>query len=314
MLHIKKIPIRLSVMNNPELSIVVPVYNVDEWLEECLKSIQNQTFTNWECILVDDGSKDWSGTICDNYSKKDKRFCVVHQENKGVSAARNVGIDKAKGNYISFIDPDDYISTNFYSVMIDCSQITGAECVCSNRYFVINDEESPVLNNAINLIRGASNTKVFAGKEVVESFRLLLSGGPWGYIFKSELWKKHRFPLGIDFAEDLAVIPLVIAKSKIAAFTPEAIYFYRKRLNSLMTQPVDKDRFIRCLKASNMMFDTACIEYPEQSSYFSNLKLNSDIGRFMDYLKGKPSVNGSKLYELSRLMKEAEKCKIEEEK
>ena len=100
------------------LSVVVPVYDVDPWLSECLDSIQRQSFTQWECILVDDGSKDFSGVICDSYSRRDSRFKVIHQKNGGVSAARNTGIEAATAPLLSFVDPDDFLSKNYFDELV----------------------------------------------------------------------------------------------------------------------------------------------------------------------------------------------------
>jgi len=97
----------------PKISVIVPVYNVEKYLHRCVDSILNQTFTNFELILVDDGSVDQSGIICDEYAKKDKRVHVIHKKNGGVSAARNIGIDEAQGEYISFCDSDDYFELDF---------------------------------------------------------------------------------------------------------------------------------------------------------------------------------------------------------
>ncbi|MGN0453098.1 MAG: glycosyltransferase family 2 protein [Ruminococcus sp.] len=292
------------ITERPELSIIVPVYNVELYLEECLNSILHQTFVNWECILIDDGSKDWSGFICDNYSKKDDRFKVVHQKNSGVSVARNLGIELASAPLISFIDSDDYISLNYYAKMIECVKVYNAECVCSNRCFVINDKETTEENIIMNELRRATVRRLFVGKEVTDSLRLLVSGGPWGYVFSKELWNGYRFPVGFDFAEDVAVIPSVITSAKRAIFEPEAVYFYRKRPKSLMTQPVDKNRFIRCLKATNIMYNDACLHHPDQLHNFRTIKFNSDIDRFIDYLKGNPSINGSRLHHLWQLAEE----------
>ena len=96
--------------NRPKISIVSPVFNVEKFLARCLDSLVNQTLSDIEIILVDDGSPDNSGRICDEYAKKDDRVIVIHKENGGVSSARNVGIDKAKGKYICFVDSDDYVS------------------------------------------------------------------------------------------------------------------------------------------------------------------------------------------------------------
>ena len=94
---------------SPLISIIVPVYNVEDYIRPCLDSILAQTYTNFEAILVDDGSKDGSGSVCDEYAEKDSRFIVVHKENGGVSSARNKGLEIAKGEYIAFVDSDDWI-------------------------------------------------------------------------------------------------------------------------------------------------------------------------------------------------------------
>lgn len=98
---------------NPQISVIVPVYKVERYLPRCLDSIVAQTFTDWECILIDDGSPDNSGAICDEYAKQDSRFVVIHQENAGVSAARNAGLDAARGEWIAFVDSDDWVELEF---------------------------------------------------------------------------------------------------------------------------------------------------------------------------------------------------------
>ena len=107
----------------PKVSIIVPVYNVEPYLRQCLDSILAQTFTDWECILVDDGSKDGSGAICDEYAEKDSRFRVVHQENKGSSAARNEGLSLSKGIYLSFIDSDDWVENNYLERLLEIAEL-----------------------------------------------------------------------------------------------------------------------------------------------------------------------------------------------
>ena len=103
--------------HTPIISIIVPVYKVEQYLRRCLDSVQNQIFTDWECILIDDGSPDNSGQICDEYAQKDERFRVIHQENAGVSAARNAGLDSAKGEWIGFVDSDDWIEPEMYQFL-----------------------------------------------------------------------------------------------------------------------------------------------------------------------------------------------------
>ena len=114
----------------PKISIIVPVYNVEQYLQRCLDSIAAQTFTDWECILIDDGSPDNSGAICDEYAAKDERFKVIHQKNAGVSAARNAGLEVAKGEWIGFVDPDDYIQNDMYSFLYSLAHERNADIVC----------------------------------------------------------------------------------------------------------------------------------------------------------------------------------------
>ena len=114
---------------SPKISIIVPVYKVEKYLCRCLDSIVAQTFTDWECILIDDGSPDNSGKICDEYAEKDGRFRVIHQENAGVSAARNAGLDAARGEWIGFVDSDDWVESNMYEYLYNNALETKSDVV-----------------------------------------------------------------------------------------------------------------------------------------------------------------------------------------
>ena len=116
-----------------KISVIIPVYNVQDYLEECVNSILAQTYTNLEIILVDDGSKDNSGQLCDAFSKRDSRVKVIHKENGGVSTARNAGIESATGEYIAFVDADDYIAPDMYSRLMNLLKYFGADFCFSNR-------------------------------------------------------------------------------------------------------------------------------------------------------------------------------------
>ena len=111
---------------NPLISFIIPVYNVEKYLAQCIESVLVQSHDNIEIILVDDGSTDKSGEICDNFSKTDNRVRVIHQENRGASAARNAGLGIAKGNYIAFIDSDDYVSPSMAEKLLDA-----IDCICN---------------------------------------------------------------------------------------------------------------------------------------------------------------------------------------
>lgn len=115
-----------------KISIIIPIYNVEQYLPQCLDSIINQTYKNLEIILINDGSTDNSGKICDNYAKVDNRIHVFHKKNEGVSSARNLGLDKCTGDFIGFVDPDDFIELNMYEILYNEQQRTNADIVCLN--------------------------------------------------------------------------------------------------------------------------------------------------------------------------------------
>src|SRR4051812_47980519 len=117
---------------NPKISIIVPVYNVQSFIRECIESILGQSFVDFELILVNDGSSDQSGFICDEYSNTDKRIVVIHKENGGQSSARNMGIESAKGEFIGFVDSDDWIHSDMYKTLYSKVMETNAEIIACN--------------------------------------------------------------------------------------------------------------------------------------------------------------------------------------
>ena len=134
-----------------KLSIIMPVYNVKNYIRKCIESVLEQKFIDYELILVDDGSNDGSGVICDEYSKKDKRIIVIHQKNKGLSGARNSGINIAKGEFIGFIDSDDWIHKNMYYDLVNIAIKEKSDIVQCGYIKTENEEENNILiNNYIN--------------------------------------------------------------------------------------------------------------------------------------------------------------------
>ena len=119
-------------MNSPSISIIIPVYKAEKYLHRCVDSVLAQTFTNFELILIDDGSPDNSGAICDEYAKQDGRVKVFHQKNQGVSVARNLGIEQAKGEWIAFIDSDDWVENTMYEEMYHTASLANADIAGCN--------------------------------------------------------------------------------------------------------------------------------------------------------------------------------------
>lgn len=272
-----------------ELSIVLPVFNVDPYLSDCLDSIAANNFRDWEAILVDDGSTDFSGIICDSYSRKDSRFRVIHQENQGVSAARNAGIEAAAAPLLALIDPDDFISENFFSCLVGDLSANGAGIAVSSSFYVTEQGAEGIyeMQNRIEWeLKRRLPRLMPTNADVIDALcENLFSCVSWGKVFTRELWGNARFPVGIDLGEDMQIVPPIIAKAKAAVCCPEARYFYRQRKRSLLNGTVTRDRTIKDFRASGIMVDRLQEYCPERRRDFERLKFQYDIGCFVSYLK-----------------------------
>ena len=178
-------------MNDSELiSLIIPVHNVEKYLYECIESVICQTYTNLEIILIDDGSKDKSGEICEEYGKKDNRIIVIHQENGGVSSARNIGLEVAKGKYISFVDSDDYIEKTFIEELYKKIKENDAQIsMCG-----LNKIDD---NNEILGTYGYSKDFI-DGRELLEN-KYIQDGYLWNKLYSAEIWKNQRFLVRKNF-------------------------------------------------------------------------------------------------------------------
>lgn len=213
------------------ISIIAPVYNVDAYLPTCVESILSQTYTNWELILVDDGSKDSSGELCDVYSQRDSRIRVIHQENQGVSAARNAGLELASGEYIAFIDSDDLVKPDYLEVLHRNLMEHDADiaCCCS----VAPGGEIPV-NATLPLVR---RNRVICDPEelyrdIVENQEIYWSC-IWGKLFRAELAKKHRFR-PMRYGEDCVYMYDIFSESPVVHLDLYEGYYYVNRSTSAM--------------------------------------------------------------------------------
>lgn len=180
---------------SPLISIIVPVYNSEKTLHRCVDSILNQTFTDWELLLIDDGSKDKSGEICDEYAAKDYRIKVFHKDNGGVSSARNLGLDNAVGKWITFIDSDDFINDEIFELLKNIK----SDLVVFNFLVFKNGQikkQSKCLEDGFYL----NNNQV---KVMLEKYiHLLIFRVPWGKFFRRELIASLRFDINISVGED----------------------------------------------------------------------------------------------------------------
>lgn len=210
-------------------SIIVPVYNVEKYLDKCLKSILRQTFKDFECIIIDDGSPDNSNIIIDKYVKLDQRFKVIHQKNMGISAARNAGLDIAEGDYIKFIDSDDYIADDYLEKFALKIADTDADIVICGFIEAYKDYEK-------NKVFTSESTKVIKQNILAD----LWPSYVWNKCYKKDLFGDIRFPIGMVY-EDLLTIPAVCLNAKRIECIPDKLYYYnRQNVNSITAQKTVK--------------------------------------------------------------------------
>lgn len=215
--------------NKPKISIIVPIYNVEKYLPECLISIQKQTYSNLEIILVNDGSSDNSASICKKVLEQDERFIYIEKENGGLSSARNYGIEKSTGDYLVFIDSDDYICEDMISVMLSYMVKYEADICCCNWDFV-NENSELLKKNRINI----KNVKIFdgnSGKKVLLSEKYFKCYA-WNKMYKKVLFDDIRYPNG-KLYEDIVAAFKLFDKSKNIVFCNDVLYHYRIRQDSI---------------------------------------------------------------------------------
>lgn len=237
-------------LKKPTISIIVPVFNVKQYLKKCLDSLIRQTYTNVEIILVDDGSFDGSGLICDNYSKMDGRIQVIHQSNRGLAAARNVGLLRARGKYIGWVDSDDWIEDDMYEKLLDAAQKHDAEiALCGYR------KEFQVAG-VFKTKKVCSDIKVLSTKEAMEKLiqDKYIQNYVWNKLWKRELFEGIQFPEGHAF-EDVATTYKLFLNAKQIVCIPYIGYNYLQRSGSIVGNTSLKNHFDFYLAEKNRYLD-----------------------------------------------------------
>ena len=233
-----------------KISIIVPVYNVQDYLEFCIESILNQTFKNFELILVDDGSTDLSGKICDIYKEKDNRIKVIHKPNGGQSSARNAGIDVATGKYIGFVDSDDSIHPKMYEVLYNLikkykSDISG--CNYKRTYDISSKEhENLNLDEVIEMSNIESIEKLY-DKDL--GVKLVV---PWNKLYNKRLFDNIRYKVG-RIHEDEFIAHRILYKCKKITYVDNELYYYLQREGSTMSKKSYKRKVDALLSKSDRM-------------------------------------------------------------
>lgn len=220
----------------PMISIIVPVYKVEEFLSRCVDSLLAQTYENLEIILVDDGSPDNCGSICDAYAQRDPRVKVIHKENGGLSSARNAGLEIAQGEYIAFLDSDDWIEPEAYETMLNLAQKYQVKLVCAGRYDVYGEERTVGLC--------PEKEEKISGEEVAGRIFLWdnLDSSAWDKLYHASLLKDIRYPVG-KICEDVPVTYRIALKAGEAVMCPKPFVNYYHRPGSITTASVSDKNF-----------------------------------------------------------------------
>lgn len=212
------------------VSVIIPVYNVQEYLARCVDSVLSQTYTDLEIILVDDGSLDMSGDMCDDYAHQDSRVRVVHKSNGGLSDARNAGLDVARGSYVTFIDADDYVHPQFVEKLYDTIHSTGAQ-IAACTWQELKDGETPRKVKLSN-----RRCRIYSQQEAINSvfYQRKLNHSACSRIFDRLLFHELRFPEGALY-EDLAIIYPLLCQVEKVALLESPMYYYMHRPGSIIT-------------------------------------------------------------------------------
>ena len=244
----------------PKISVIVPVYKVEAYLRKCLDSIVNQTYRNLQIILVDDGSPDDCGKICDEYAAEDNRVEVVHQENGGLSAARNAGLALVTGDYIGFVDSDDWIEPDMYEYLLENALKYQADIAVCGRVERYVDKE---------VFRGFSEIEVLAREPALKYLLQndLLQNYAWDKLYKRELFQDICFPSGKTF-EDVAVMHKLFIKAERVVCLPEAKYNYLLRFNSILDN-ISLSNRINYYLASKERYDEMAADWPQFADLLS---------------------------------------------
>lgn len=239
------------------VSVIVPVYCVEQYLPRCLDSICNQTYRNLEIILIDDGSPDNSGKICDEYKEKDERIRVIHKQNAGVSAARNDGLDIATGDFITFVDSDDYIAPEMYETLVGMIVRENADiAICGYHQ----EGEDGVFRINWKETQEVSLTQ----KQQVECLlrNRYYTCSLWDKLFRKEVLQDIRLDKTIHFYEDYLFLYEVMKRSRKAVFTPKGFYYYCNNEQSAARKPFDEKK-MEIVDVCEMVLEDITNHYPD---------------------------------------------------
>lgn len=245
-----------------KISVIVPIYNTDKYLEPCIQSVLNQTYANWELILIDDGSSDSSGTIADKYELTDERIKVVHKPNEGVSAARNQGIDMSSGDYIAFLDSDDVLTENCLEMLLEAA-----------------------VNHDADIVAGRICGGLAVSEDVIwskdEGLKNSLMDNPLTYsacakLFKTEFVGATRFKPDLRVSEDTYFVFQLLCRQPFFVGIKDSVYVYNENPRSATRAPFS-DKFLDVLRVAELKYEIIKANFPEMLDLAENMRLKANM-------------------------------------
>lgn len=232
------------------ISVIVPIYNVEKYLNRCVESILSQSYTDFELILVDDGSPDKCPELCDEWGKKDERIKVIHKENGGLSSARNAGIEMAKGDYFAFVDSDDFIHPDYLKLLYKALITSNADVAICDFFNFKEEKEVFLKDEEIENIAEFNNYNVFLPNDVFKYNQQVILEVAWNKLYSRKLFNDIRFPLG-KIHEDTGTYYKLLSISTKIVFINNILYFYFKNQNGIIATEFSEKKFdsvIFCLE------------------------------------------------------------------
>lgn len=241
--------------SSPLISVIIPIYKVEQYLKRCVDSVLNQTYTKLEIILVDDGSPDSCPKICDDYATLDSRVEVVHKKNGGLSSARNAGLDICKGEYIAFVDSDDFVS-NYFIEFLYKAVLENHVNVSVAEYRSFNENEELIDENKPDdyVAKKQSLEEIMSRYSSIYAHDSMLTIVSWNKLYKADLFDEVRFPEG-KFYEDAATTYKILNRCDEIAFVNNPLYYYFLRRNSISGSETFSEKNLDSFDALKMSYE-----------------------------------------------------------